>query len=92
MHQENLSLNEAMKWIGDYYSKLVHKFLNDLRRVPYFGQEFQDEVIRYLDGLGNWVRANDCWHFESHRYFMTSGLEIQQSRTVVLLPRLGFCS
>ncbi|KAG5719892.1 Pentalenene synthase [Termitomyces sp. T112] len=87
MHQEKIGLDEAMKWIDDYYSKLVCKFLNDLNYVPAFGEGFQSELERYLDGLGNWVRANDCWHFESHRYFAESGVDIQQSRKVVLLPR-----
>ncbi|KNZ77923.1 hypothetical protein J132_03200, partial [Termitomyces sp. J132] len=39
MHHENLDLNEAMKWIGDYASKIVREFLNDLDHVPSFGAD-----------------------------------------------------
>ncbi|KAG5350946.1 hypothetical protein C0989_008523 [Termitomyces sp. Mn162] len=87
MHHEQLGLKEAMRWAGDYYLKLEKDFLADMKSVPSFGKTLDVEVRRYVDGLGNWVRANECWHFESPRYFGTSGLEIQQSRRVVLLPR-----
>ncbi|KAG6889178.1 hypothetical protein C0995_003089 [Termitomyces sp. Mi166 len=88
MHHKNLGLNEAMEWIGDHASMLVHNFLNDLNQVPFLRAEIQGQVERYLDGMGNWVRANDCWCFESGRYFEGGGLEIQKSRKLVLLPRI----
>ncbi|KAG5338164.1 hypothetical protein C0989_008111 [Termitomyces sp. Mn162] len=87
MHQENIGLNEAMKWVGDYCSKLVHNFLEDLCHVPSFGKEFDDQVKHYLDGLAYWTRGHDSWSFESQRYFQKGGLDIQKSRRVVLLPR-----
>ncbi|KAH0585896.1 hypothetical protein H2248_007180 [Termitomyces sp. 'cryptogamus'] len=87
MHQENIGLNETMKWVGDYCSKLVHNFLEDLCHVPSFGKEFDDQVKHYLDGLAYWTRGHDSWSFESHRYFKEDGLDIQKSRRVVLLPR-----
>lgn len=40
----------------------------------------------YVDGLGQWVRGNDDWTFESHRYFGDKGLEIQKTRLMTLLP------
>ncbi|KAG6868206.1 hypothetical protein C0993_006179 [Termitomyces sp. T159_Od127] len=78
MRHENLGLNEAIKWIRNYCSNILHDFLNDVSRVPSFGKEFQDDVDRYLDGLGNWVRAADCWSLESPIYFAAGGLEIRQ--------------
>ncbi|KAG6860874.1 hypothetical protein C0995_006554 [Termitomyces sp. Mi166 len=87
MHHENIGLNEAMRWIGDHYSKLVHNFLLDLSYVPSFGKEVQEDVDHYIYGMANWVRANDCWSFEGRRYFAANGLETQRSRKVVLLPR-----
>ena len=90
MHNKNLNLREAMRWTGDYYSSLERKFLVDMKSVPSFGDTLDVRVRRYVDGLGNWVRANQCWHFESPRYFGSSGSEVQQSRRVVLLPRSVF--
>ncbi|KAG5350396.1 Pentalenene synthase [Termitomyces sp. J132] len=90
MYHKNIDLHETMKWIDDYCSKLVHQFLNDLRHVPSFGKEFEDEVKHYLDGIAYWVRGNDSWSFESRRYFIASGLDIQKSRKVILLPRSDY--
>ncbi|KAG6859946.1 hypothetical protein C0995_001480 [Termitomyces sp. Mi166 len=87
MHHVNIGLNEAMRWIEDYNSKLVQDFLNDFDNIPSFGEEFQDDVNRYLDGMATWVRGNDCWSFEGGRYFAGNGLEYLQSRKAVLLPR-----
>jgi Delta6-protoilludene synthase len=39
---------------------------------------------RYTEGLGNWVRANDQWSFESARYFGSHGLEIMKTRVVMI--------
>ncbi|KAG6867460.1 hypothetical protein C0993_002527 [Termitomyces sp. T159_Od127] len=87
IQHKHFSLTEAMTWIGNYASKLVHSLLNDLNHIPYFGEEHQADVERYVNGMGNWVRANDCWHFESGKYFGMDGLEIQKSRMVILLPQ-----
>ncbi|KAG6867045.1 hypothetical protein C0993_007245 [Termitomyces sp. T159_Od127] len=87
MHRENFALDQAMEWIGDYASRRVQNFLDDFGYVPDLGEEFRGDAKRYLDGLGNWVRAHDCWSFESRRYFATGGMEIQHSRKVALLPR-----
>ncbi|KAG6879127.1 hypothetical protein C0992_005014 [Termitomyces sp. T32_za158] len=87
MHHQHVTLNEAMTWIGNYASKRVQGVLNNLSHVPYFGEEYQADLERYLNGLCNWVRANDSWHFESGRYFGMDGLEIQKTRKVVLHPR-----
>ncbi|KAG6861465.1 hypothetical protein C0995_016244 [Termitomyces sp. Mi166 len=88
MHHTQLDLKGTMKWIGDYHSRLEKAFLEEMKFVPSFGEKIDVEVRRYVDGLGNWVMANNCWHFESYRYFGTSGLEVQKSRKVVLLPSL----
>ncbi|KAG5335311.1 hypothetical protein C0989_001474 [Termitomyces sp. Mn162] len=88
MHQENIGLNEATKWVGDYCSKLVHNIFEDLCHVPSFGKEFDGQVKHYLDGMAYWIRGHDSWSFETQRYFEEGGLDIQKSRRVVLLPRL----
>ena len=58
-------------------------------QVPkYHSCSVDADVARYIDGIGNWVRANDSWSFESQRYFGTKGLEIQEARVVTLFPRV----
>ncbi|KAG5351643.1 hypothetical protein C0989_005457 [Termitomyces sp. Mn162] len=87
MHHKKIGLNEAMKWVGDYGSEIVHHSLDDLRYLPSFGEEFDGQVKHYLDGMMHYVRGNDAWSFESQRYFIEGGTDIQKSRKVVLLPQ-----
>ncbi|KAK7694474.1 Delta(6)-protoilludene synthase [Cerrena zonata] len=88
MHERKCDLISALKWISGLHDDLVEKFLSTLKAVPSFGNRNLDEqVSTYVDGLGNWVRANDTWSFESERYFGKKGLEIQQSRLVKVLPK-----
>lgn len=87
MRHENTSLTEAIERIANYCSNLLHDFLDNLGQVPSFGEGFQDDVKRYLDDLGNWVRAADCWSLESPMYFAAGGMAIQQSGKVVLTSK-----
>ncbi|KAL0579187.1 hypothetical protein V5O48_002809 [Marasmius crinis-equi] len=89
-----MDLNEtdipgALVYISSLHDHLSHEFLDLVSKVPKFGDsELDAEVSTYVDGLGNWVRANDCWSFESQRYFGNQGLEIQKQRVVELLPKI----
>ncbi|KAI0695236.1 isoprenoid synthase domain-containing protein [Cytidiella melzeri] len=87
MHQFDLPLPEAMKWVVKYHEETEAKFLDGLKRVPSWGKEVDDQVAVYIEHLANWPRCNDCWNFESGRYFGSKGLEIQKSRHVPLLPK-----
>lgn len=87
MHQLDLDLQSAMDYIGVLHDRLAGAFLLTKDRLPSFGPHIDAQVARYVHGLGNWVRANDQWSFESQRYFGTKGLEIIQHRTVQLLPK-----
>ncbi|THH26436.1 hypothetical protein EUX98_g7752 [Antrodiella citrinella] len=80
MRQHNKSVQGAMDWIAVLHEKLVDQFLDTLKTLPSWGAAVDDHVARYVDGLGNWVRANDSWSFESQRYFGLDGLEIEEGR------------
>ncbi|KAJ7120736.1 terpenoid synthase [Mycena crocata] len=89
MHALDLNLNQALAWIADLHDNLVVQFLGAYKRVPCFRNPALDaQVLEYIDGLGNWVRANDSWSFESERYFGAKGREIQATRAVDLLPKV----
>lgn len=89
MNSENVSLQEAMSRMQAYILTLEQRFL-------VINSQIQDEagshpadasLLAYIDGIGNWVRANDTWSFESQRYFGSKGLEIQAQRTLELWPK-----
>jgi Delta6-protoilludene synthase len=86
MLQEKTDLNGAMTFISNMHDRLLEKFLNTARDLPSFGEPIDGWILRYIDGLGNWVRASDAWSFESWRYFKGEGLNVQRDRWVELLP------
>ncbi|KAL0071298.1 hypothetical protein AAF712_001864 [Marasmius tenuissimus] len=81
----------ALGHVSNLHDQISQEFLDLLGNVPKFGDSVIDsEVSTFVDGLANWVRANDCWSFESHRYFGSQGAEIQETRVVKLLPKVKF--
>lgn len=89
MNEFNTDLNCAMQWAMDYHKATQLKFLEDLKKVPNWGTDIDRQVRRYLYGLANWVRTNECWSFESGRYFGNKGVEYQVTRLVPLLPKVA---
>ncbi|CAL1702577.1 unnamed protein product [Somion occarium] len=87
MHEKNIDLPSSLAWIKEFHDSLVSTFLTKSKGIPSFGVAIDAEVAQYVEALGNWVRANDCWCFESQRYFGTKGLQIQKQRLVTLLPK-----
>jgi hypothetical protein len=87
MSQLDLDAQGALNWVAGYHAALENRFNVAYSSLPRFGGPLDLEFQRYVDGLGNWVRANDQWSFESARYFGTRGLEIIKSRTLNLLPK-----
>ncbi|KAF9262872.1 terpenoid synthase [Marasmius fiardii PR-910] len=90
MLQYNITVDEAIERISKKYDKLAQSFLRICGALVSAKSEtvVDGAVKRYIDGLGNWIRANECFSFESERYFGKSGLKVQQERMVELLPRI----
>lgn len=88
MHQFNTDLEGAMKWVVNYHEDVEAKFLDGLKRVPSFGPAVDKQLEEYIVAIAMWPRTNDCWNFESGRYFGSKGLEIQKTRYVPLLPKV----
>lgn len=85
-HQLHCDLASAISWIAEYHDEVAANFLTLYHELPSTGSRDLDEkVLQYVWGLGNWVRANDCWSFESWRYFGTNGEEVMNTRLVKLL-------
>ncbi|KAJ7737458.1 terpenoid synthase [Mycena maculata] len=88
MVQFKLDLDAVLDWISQFHDSLVAQFLMHARDIPSWGPVLDPQVGLYIDGLGNWVRANDCWSFESERYFGKAGLKIQKHRCLTLLDKI----
>ena len=89
MHQFDTDVQGAMDYIGGLHDRLAGAFLLTKDRLPSWGEPIDSRVARYVHGLGNWVRANDQWSFESQRYFGTKGLDIMKHREVKMLPKVN---
>ena len=87
MHQHGLTLPEAMEWAAKYHEQVEEKFLDRVKSVPSWGKDIDEQVAAYIEHLAGWPRGNDCWSFESGRYFGSKGLEVQKTRRVALLPK-----
>lgn len=88
MHNLKTDLEGALRWLYNCHKEVEERFLQALKRVPSFGDDIVDgQLGEYVEHIANWPRCNDCWNFESGRYFGDKGLEIQQTRYVRLLPK-----
>ncbi|EJD00101.1 terpenoid synthase [Fomitiporia mediterranea MF3/22] len=87
MHELKVDLDAAMQWVLNYHRETEAKILDAIERVPSWRSDIDRQVRQYIDGLVHWPRGNDCWNFESGRYFGNKGPEIQKSRQVALLPK-----
>lgn len=87
MNELNTDVSGAMRWIADFHKRLEKQFFEAFKNIPKTGNATLDaQIATYCDGLGNWVRANDQWSFESERYFGRKGLEIMKTRVISLMP------
>ena len=88
MRQNKTDIQGAMNWVHDYHKEVEAQYMNLYEnKIPKFGEPVDTELARFADGIGNLVRANDQWNFESERYFGKKGLEIEKTRWVTLLPK-----
>ncbi|KAI0331578.1 terpenoid synthase [Cubamyces sp. BRFM 1775] len=93
MAQFKLDAHGAMRWIGNYHDHILDLFLahcdpnSEFSDMPSWGPRVDEELKRYIDGLGNWVRGADCWGFEGERYFGQDGGEVMRTRWIALLPK-----
>ncbi|KAI9433169.1 terpenoid synthase [Lactarius indigo] len=88
MLEHKTDIQGAMNWVDERHKELEAKFM-DLyeNKIPKFGEPVDTELARYVDGIGNLVRANVQWSFESERYFGKEAAEVARTRWVTLLPK-----
>ncbi|KAI0333184.1 terpenoid synthase [Cubamyces sp. BRFM 1775] len=89
MAQYGVDLHEAIRWIARFHDHLLDLFVTycESGSLPSWGSKVDSDLARYIEGIANWVRANDCWSFESQRYFGKDGLEVMERRWLALLPK-----
>ncbi|KAG1847828.1 terpenoid synthase [Suillus subalutaceus] len=87
MHELDTNVNGAILWVTDRHTKTEKKYFEAMAAIPKWGEPIDSQVREYCDGLGNWVRANYDWSFESERYLGTNGMEVQRRRWILPMPK-----
>ena len=87
MDEYQTDVNGAMLWVKKFLLGAAERFHAAKAALPEWNEPLNSDVKAYCDGLGQWVRGMDVWSFESERYFGNKGLEIQENRWMLLLPK-----
>ncbi|KAF8175944.1 isoprenoid synthase domain-containing protein, partial [Mycena galopus ATCC 62051] len=87
--EHNIGIQEAVKYLGTLHDQIKASFLDAAQNLPSWGEPTATEVRRYVDGIGNWVRANYEWSFESRRYFDTHAAEVRRTLQLTMLPKVA---
>lgn len=94
MNAHTLPIQGALSWLSVYTRKVISAHLSQMSRIPSWNvrgpgltpPEGTDDVDQrvgvYLNVLGQWVRGNDDWSFESRRYFGEMSEEFKQTREI----------
>ncbi|KAI0752803.1 terpenoid synthase [Daedaleopsis nitida] len=90
MREYGLDLDGAVRWLADRHKARVDHAIAAWRQAldpsSDVSPEMSDKLVAYVNHIMNWPRGNDCWNFESGRYFGRDGLRVQAQRVVELLP------
>ena len=61
MHQQNIDLQSAIDFVGDLCMRSIDRF-NDIRcHLPSWGQQIDDDVGVFAQGLANWMMGTLHW-------------------------------
>jgi hypothetical protein len=84
MDSRKIGVQESMNAVGEWYHERAREFVSSMNDLPtsseLFGKEnanpqLDEDVRKYVWGLGNWVTANYEWSFESERFWGSAKLE-----------------
>ena len=81
-----MSLQEAVDFIGDLCKKSIDRFIEVRARLPSWGPEIDAQVQVYVQGLADCIACSLHWSFDSERYFAKKGGQIKKSGIVELAP------
>ncbi|EIN06625.1 terpenoid synthase [Punctularia strigosozonata HHB-11173 SS5] len=83
MHSVGMNIARAMAFTGRRHEQLAAEFVKlweDSKNDPAC---MQLSVQRYIESIGNLVRTNDQWSFESQRYFGRHGLKVKRTSSIL---------
>ena len=97
MEERKIPLQAALDDLALRAKSHIRRFLDNQSRLPLiaaqlgWSAEIQERLQEYVDGLGQWVRGEDDWSFESARYHGREGKTIRETRLVRLYEKRNNC-
>ena len=87
MHELDVDIHEALAYCARLHDAKKARFHAARLELKTLGDNLSPDVVRLVDLLGYWVRANLEWSFECGRYFGDRGTEIKETRVIHLRPK-----
>lgn len=69
MHEEGISVQQAVDRVSALCRQSIDNFVRDRERLPSWGDCIDRSVEKYVDGLGSWIVGILYWSFKTERYF-----------------------
>ena len=87
MAEYNLGVQDALNWLGTYTDGVISRFFSYLKAIPSWDPDTDRKVQMYIDGVGQWVRGNDDWSYETERYYGDDRLMVRKDRILKISQR-----
>ncbi|KAI0784176.1 isoprenoid synthase domain-containing protein [Abortiporus biennis] len=86
MQAKQVDLQTACDMVGDYFGKLMVRFIRGKKRLPSWDPKVDAIVTEYVEAMEYWVIGNLNWSFETQRYFGRFHGEVKRTLVVTLRP------
>ncbi|KAF7429010.1 hypothetical protein PC9H_008248 [Pleurotus ostreatus] len=80
MVQLRMDIQAAFDYAGAEFRRIWDRFQAAKASMPSFGDEHDDDVRRFIEGLEIWCIGNIYWSFESRRYFGEQGRQVMATQ------------
>jgi hypothetical protein len=88
MKHHNLSLQQAIDYVGALCCRSIDRFLDLKARVPIWDDEkVNRDVQLYIGGLSDWIIGSTEFNFLTDRYFGNDGATVRKTRVVKIMEK-----
>lgn len=88
MKERKINVQSAVDWAGEQHKTMTARFNKLFLEIPQYGDAIDKDVQSFMNGVAHWTGGNVQWSFESGRYFGDRGLEVMETRSLRLSPKL----
>jgi 5-epi-alpha-selinene synthase len=78
-NQKKISLEQAIKHVAELHDQEVRSMLNLEASIPFFGQELDVELAKFISSMHTWISSHLNWYSYSGRYETVQSLELVTS-------------